>query len=655
MRGRRAFSLVEILISISVLGLVLGIGVVSLNHSTRQASSNGMAELLADELRAARQRAIARDIPVALSFSSQAGTTPISSSVTWLEGESDPRVIRVRNFERESAFTRFFVGRWAGQPDTLDAPNQASFPAIKMSQWFSAAPPRDYLAVFRPDGNLMTNDWPLYQGKYHLVVCQGCSFTPCGPPPGTASLPGAGPAYFQLDRVAEPHTICMEPSGAITVESGVPGASSALVVVKGSQDTPSSPPLLSSFSNALPQVTSVTLLPQPPTTPPAGVQTIVSPSDYVELEVVARDPEGDPLFCRWTSSGGSFSGGTPGGTVPTRMRYDPNSKTYKSTWTFHADPRDADLTHYQLTCQVKDEHGGVATAAGGVLLNYQFELRKQKRYVVSGPSSSPAGFKLYSVNEDGSDFRVIPNAQAMPWIMPNVTVSPDGNKIAYAAVIGARLRVINIDGSDDHALQVGIPGSFPSFPCFDPDGTHVVYEHNGNGVWVSPLDGGAPVQLAPAPYGWPVYNADGSKLLLRRNNDTLCVMDLANPAHPITPLYTAPSGNSVAFPQFYKGPFGTGANDDLVMYQLGNDTTMTGGGGPIYTLRLSSPTPQPTGMGGGEAYLSWSSDGRHVGYLVNALGAEMHVAEFDIGTNSMVPGTDHSVTPSGVNCLAIHL
>ena len=122
----------------------------------------------------------------------------------------------------------------------------------------------------------------------------------------------------------------------------------------------------------------------------------------------------------------------------------------------------------------------------------------------------------------------------------NITVSPDGLTIAYAAVGKdgvARLSVRPVNDASAHILG-GTEGA--QQPCFSPDGKWLAYMV-GNVLWKAQLDGGAPVMVGPTAVG-PVgvtWTGDG-RLLVGAAGGLLAVPVSGGPARLIiTPDSTA--------------------------------------------------------------------------------------------------------------------
>ncbi|MEW6278938.1 MAG: GspH/FimT family protein, partial [Candidatus Eremiobacterota bacterium] len=90
----RGFSLVEMLLAMALLALLVGLGVASLRPQRDRAESQALAMEVAQELRLARDQALASGTPVAVVFPSNARSLPHAQSLCVLSGQNLPRVLR---------------------------------------------------------------------------------------------------------------------------------------------------------------------------------------------------------------------------------------------------------------------------------------------------------------------------------------------------------------------------------------------------------------------------------------------------------------------------------------------------------------------------------------------------------------------------------
>jgi hypothetical protein len=146
-------------------------------------------------------------------------------------------------------------------------------------------------------------------------------------------------------------------------------------------------------------------------------------------------------------------------------------------------------------------------------------------------------YDIFVMNVDGSNPQnLTPGGEHGDW---HPVWSPDGSRIAYTSYYGSGpgtgtgIRVMNADGSNNHALD----GSDPSdgYPCWSPDGTMLAFTSNRDNnreIYISKLDGTGVRNLTnnPAMDDYPAWSPDGTKIafISTRNQDhwwSIYVMD----------------------------------------------------------------------------------------------------------------------------------
>ncbi|MEW6279905.1 MAG: GspH/FimT family pseudopilin, partial [Candidatus Eremiobacterota bacterium] len=180
--GRRGFSLFELMLVVALLAVATLSLLVSTRHASSRASARGLALILAEQVRLARQQAVTRQVPVALCFPSNGGAQGHTAAYYVLEGETNPRLTDTRDLRGEFPRAAAFVGVWSIASATLGKrlPIPGSAPAIDLNAWLPPECKRDYCFVFMPDGSLVTNDLPSYDGAYHVLVVAGLAFSAAG-------------------------------------------------------------------------------------------------------------------------------------------------------------------------------------------------------------------------------------------------------------------------------------------------------------------------------------------------------------------------------------------------------------------------------------------------------------------------------------------
>lgn len=470
---RRGFSLIELVVAVGIAALLLGLALLNTRSAGSGAQTRAVAEILADELRAARQRALATGTPVAVAVPSQGNTVPHSRSIYLLEGPSPPRLTRVVTF-RDYPDAVVFVGSWpvtAGLVPTASKPALASkWEDFDLASW-QAPEPDDHLFVFTPDGAATSNGRARFDGAYHLLVTLGVEYTG-----GSVD----GQPSFVPTRVCKPVTVSVSPAGEVAVTEGVRGSNGAIssqeTAVTTTPPAAPAPPVTGSGNND-PVIDSIDPFPAPNTaTLPPGIDCTVEPEGFLTLRVSARDSDGDPLEVDWTASQGTFSSDQP-----RPMAWDHRSGTWRATWEWYPPPGVGPAQQFALTCTVIDGRGGSDTrtfgAAGAV------ETLEVGKIVFC--SDRDGNWEIYLMNDDGTDQT---NLTMEPGTDERPRFSPDGSKICFVSWRTGTQQVftMNPDGSDVRQLTT-TPGWEATYPHWSPDGTKITYStgpiNPGGGSW----------------------------------------------------------------------------------------------------------------------------------------------------------------------------
>lgn len=474
MTQRRGFSLPEVLVGMALASLVLVMGLVQTRHSTNTAETRGMAEEIAEELRAARRLAIAGKAPVALAFASGGGTAGHGRGVYILQGQDRPKIIKGRDFSGDYPRACAFLGYW---PVSGFANSRTPLPLVGNDTNFqpSAWPvphPKDFLFIFTPSGHLTTNGLAHFDGAYHILVSQGISYSGAGAPPGTvASLL----SYFSPTEVASPYTVAVTSGGAITVTAGV--TASSLSSTTGTITTPKPP--------AIPQATSVNADPvlvkstADPVSPdlPEGVSATVPVEGYLTLRLEVREPDGQTPRMRWTGSGGTFSSDKP-----TLMEWDQRRQLWFGEWTWTPPERATEGRQFTLRYTVEDGEGGRLTGVLGA--NGKVEVGSTER-ISYCESTESGGSRIQTVTPEGYGKRSMAVNDALHQYLP--AWAPGGNQLAFYEISkgeATSLCVVNQDGSGFRRLRTfAADAAFPGFgrPAWSADGTRLAFsEYRGN-------------------------------------------------------------------------------------------------------------------------------------------------------------------------------
>jgi len=189
-RWKTGFSLVEVVISVFVLGLILSVGALSFQSSVSRERSKGLSHALAAELRAARSMALQSEKFVVVCLPNGDTGNPFSRSFAIRGGYDRGDLLRTVNFDDDLSAT-IFTGRWPG--DQME-----TFP--ELPSWIGKES-SEYRLVFRPDGTVLSEDIPSRDGKYQFVVATNMEAGESG-----------------LTAISQPTTIWVSKAGTIGVQ-----------------------------------------------------------------------------------------------------------------------------------------------------------------------------------------------------------------------------------------------------------------------------------------------------------------------------------------------------------------------------------------------------------------------------------------------------
>ena len=528
-----------------------------LHGATGRAGAHALAQLVAEDLRAARQEAMARRRPVALCFPSGDGAKGHATACYVLEGEAAPRITRVREYGREFSQAQVFLGTWtSGTTRNLSLPG-SKYADFKPNDWLPDERKQDYCFIFMPDGSVRTNDLPAFDGAYHLAVTAGVQYASGAGPSGSSTM-SPGPSYYELSKAGDSFTLALSGNGAVSMSNGLTGGTApAGGLLASAPGAP--PPALPAPVSSAPDILGEPRIypPQDPTLLPPGMEAVVTKDQFLSLEVIARSPTGDQLFCKWeveadpdnsqpgkgTYSMQNFGGGG-------RMEWDPNydpgpgepKGAWKAVWQWRPPPTAVPLDKYELSCQVTNYDGGKVDAQvqhievippGRILFESQrdgnpkrvFSMNEdgsQQRVYKDGtePTATLNGARIVFVR-GGNLWLVFPNDPSKEIQLTTTgnkripSISPNGNWIAFRE--GADIKVMKTEaGADAYLLGTGGPptlhrpgdASATEKIAWNRSGTKVAF-NQGNAIWVRDVtpglggrpDPGASVQYVSAGEG----------------------------------------------------------------------------------------------------------------------------------------------------------
>ncbi len=458
MRCRRGFSLVELVLAAMLTIVVGGFGLYSLSGGRASAESLALTEEILEELRAARQQAISRQVPVALAFPGAQ-----SQSFYQVEGLSVPRVTRSVDYSRTYPSACFFLGLW-GTGSTEPSPMNAGTGGFRLDQWTPLPRPEDRYIVFTPAGTVTSNGLPMFGGEYRLLVSDGVQFVPGSP--------------VRLTKAHKAHTIAISQTGAMTALPGVYGGPEVLDE-SGLATGPGGTSLAAQGApNELPDELVLTVQPTPNQVSDSSAVAIVPPEGYISLMTQARDKSGAGPMVSWEADGpggkGRFSSDKP-----TSMEWDADKKVWTSRWNWSPPRGAADGEVYSLTCKVENSNGAVKKKLGA---GVSVQMVPSHRIAAIAADKLWENFHVAWMNPEGTNLvEVTLPDRVLEHLTP--VWSPNGDKLAFYSgkMVGdsfeATLYIVNQDGSNLRKLFTckGDLNEYMFGPSFSPDGAHVTF------------------------------------------------------------------------------------------------------------------------------------------------------------------------------------
>ncbi|MEW6277023.1 MAG: hypothetical protein AB1758_00270 [Candidatus Eremiobacterota bacterium] len=473
MRFPRGLSLAEVLLALALMGLVAGFSVLQIRPS--RAAIRGAAEVVAEEFRYARSRAVAKGTPVAAVLP---GGSPVTQSLYCLEGWELPRVVRARRLAGDFGQAYLFSGYWpvvSGSP-TAGGGALVNRGGFSQDRW--GVPPGERAFVFLPSGAVVS-DQPSYEGAFHVVVCDGLTTSP-------GSLEGR--PFYRLDAVSNVLTVRVTLTGDVTVAPGVPGANGVASLTPGTPPPRPAQPPAAAGPNRDPVILGVANYPVPnPATLPPGVSATVKQEGYLTLAVEASDPDGDPLALEWRTTSGEAGNYSAAGR--TEMHWDSATSRWRGEWEWRPPPGAAPGTRYLLTATVSDGRGG--TDSDEIGATGTIEVLSPGRIAFVSDRAWPGLADAYTINPDGTDVTRVTTGIAL---RGNIAWSPDGARLCFDQA--GDLFVAERDGSGLNRVTDGAAwGLLCDVPCFAGDGTMVAFLGSQGGsydVYLINLDGSDP-------------------------------------------------------------------------------------------------------------------------------------------------------------------
>lgn len=490
---RRGLSLLEIVVSMSLVVLFVAMSVMNPAPARERAGTDALAQVVAAELLRCRQIALARHIPVALGFPSQGASSPVTQQAYRLEG-FEPQLAQVIDFAPESPASYLALGHYPlqGAGFTWKPGGVAlgqSVGGFKLATWADPFP-NDPKLIFTPAGTVVSN-LPKLQGSYRVLVAAGVNSTPS---------PLFGQPLHQLNQLQLPQAVKVSDLGSVSVESGLPEAQAGVQVVQPIginavvASGPPSPPPGPPPGDVPPEVFDYRISPPPvAATLPPGINATVPQGGSLGMTMIAREPNGEAItgkfwITRVPQNTGVFS-------QQKVMTYDPRLGGQVLHVEFVPPPGDAVGQVYDVQCKAFDPQGNFAT----------FQIPSGGKVALIQPnqvlfdSNRTGNHEIYSCKPDGTGIVQLTNDPAND-LAPRW--SPDGRKFLFHSdrnfgIFG--LFSADADGSNVKPVVTAgsLGGEKPTDhgACWSPDGTQIALVNTAGGWWKVKADGSNPVQL----------------------------------------------------------------------------------------------------------------------------------------------------------------
>ncbi len=485
---RSGFTLIEIVVTLTLLTIMAGVALVSMRPAATKAPSRGLASALQEEFAAARQLAISGGRPVALGLSASPAA-PVATSVYRLEGWNKPTVTWSKSFSGDYPEAGFAAARWSGGGTWTDGAEESAVSkigAFQLSQWLPADLRDDYVFCFTPEGGLVTNAMPALDNRYVVVVGRHLG--------GSASAHG-----LALTSVNDPITLLVSPYGGVEAVTGTPGATFS---GGGAPAAVSAPVERTTYEPGQVRLSNIRITPRLEGGDPE--EGVCAPGQFVTLEVYAYDPEGRGLFAKWKQPGnrGVFTypdGGAASGAVlesevdrmefvkeaPSDITWEgtspPPGGLFRARWSWTVPIDSPEGTQYDIEVDVKDAKGecSIVNPPAPVKMIVAPRGRIIAEKFIDGI------WQLVQLNPDGSNQQLL----SPPGVSETMaSLDAQGGKMALLQGTGTNkyIKVRSLDGGFERTIAG--PGNFVSV-SLSPNGTWVSYPNLAGAVVVQKVDG----------------------------------------------------------------------------------------------------------------------------------------------------------------------
>ena len=623
----RGVTLIEIMMVVAIVSAIGGLGLMGFQGmSNRARGSDVLAQLVADQLRYVRSKAVSDSVPTALVFPSAAGTVPHSQSLYIVGGDQSGKPERVQGFSGDFPRSCIFVGLLGATGETTTPPpTSAKKGAFQVSGWYSS---RDYQFIFLPSGALVTNDLPLVNGKYVIVVASGLSYSGASAPSPPAVKVNPAPGYFKLGAAADPYTITITQQGEVEVMPGVLGRTDASdPALAGWTAGPAPAFQMPTATTATePVIKGMTILPKPdPEFLPPGVDALVRDGQYMSFTVRATDVGGGPLYCdmiaREEGGGAEVKGFACEG--PQRMLWNPTTREWNSEWAWTAPPKKPEGARFEILCTVSNQKGGTkALDASAIPV---IEKSNGGKFLISSSA------KFTVVNDDGSGERTIPvtTSPNIYYGMAGPKISPEGDSFVYLAdeesYYESGFYKSSLDGRSDTKLGlVSIGSSSGASWDLTPDGASIVWiPYSSTEIYLKKLDGSSDVPISGLSHGPPIKvrcsrTGNNNKIVYTTSSGLLVAQPWDRPNNKLLPAQYVSAPSSI---------FSDTSRTSIDLSPDGNRVAYGGSGGDgssdVYIVDLASSAPPwkvpnsyySPGSSMAAENVAWSPDGSRLATL----------------------------------------
>lgn len=503
-RKCRGVSLMEMILVVALFLLLISLGAPALSGGKTRSQVKSSAMILAEDLQAARQKAIDTQKPVAVVIPSNNGTNALSVGYYIMEGYDKPVITKSVNWKDTHPSSHIFTGFWdisSGTNTTAPPDPQANDFPFDLEAWGGTSD--DYVFLFTPRGTVKTNGLPNFDNNFHLVITRGITYS-------MISLSSAedlvtarddsswddgvetsfkNPKSFgKIEKAWEKsNTITITPLGDVKMSDGIlkwTGSFETGEPPTGTIRNPVEPPAAPvAQTNNPPQILEVEVLPHPnPHTLPIGANGTCPPSKHNSLIIKAKDQDGDQLFTRIKCN---TLGSAPGGwgvSIPenvdtvmerTELKKNPDLNPVPEyyvrkvsndvdTHVLETDWQPPSASNagnrYEIEIEVKDQKGGKDTKKIVIeILPDEF---------ITFTRNDGGGDAIYLMNSDGTGKMKIADGKYSD-------VNPNGKQIAVVNAIDTSLYLMNYDGTGVKLIQKSSSDIGPV--TFSPDGTKIAY------------------------------------------------------------------------------------------------------------------------------------------------------------------------------------